>query len=421
MPQTSKPCLPFEVWALVAGGFAVALGYGVVAPAIPQFALEFGVTAFAASAIVSAFALMRLVSAPFAGWIVGRLGERRTYTIGILIVAVSTGVTALAADYAQFVVLRGVGGIGSAMFTVAATALLAKVSPPHARGRVASLNAAGFLLGGLLGPVFGGIVASFGLRAPFVFYFFTLLIAAAVVGIALRGSQAAGAPKPVAISEPAPEPTGVSAPTPTHTRNPDPASGMRLAEALRIPQYRALLFSMFTFGWAAFGVRISLVPILVALAFGGDATVAAWVLAAYAAGNAALILPSGRWNDAVGRKPMLVTGLSVLVVTYAAIPAAPTIWVLAGVMLVAGAGSALAAPGQQAVLADVLAQRRGGQVVAGYSMMSDLGGVLGPLIAGAVVDLAGFDLAFGITAALLAAAAIAWTLVPDSRRLHASG
>ncbi|WP_244302835.1 hypothetical protein [Leucobacter coleopterorum] len=64
MPATQKPKLPFEVWALVAGGFAVALGYGIVAPAIPQFALEFGVSSFAASAIVSAFALMRLLSAP---------------------------------------------------------------------------------------------------------------------------------------------------------------------------------------------------------------------------------------------------------------------------------------------------------------------------------------------------------------------
>ncbi|MFC7765522.1 MFS transporter [Leucobacter soli] len=180
--------LPFEVWALVAGGFAVALGYGVVAPAIPQFALEFGVNAFAASAIVSAFALMRIVGAPVGGWVVGRLGERRTYTIGILIVAASTGAAAFALDYAQLIVLRGLGGVGSAMFTVSATALLVKVSPPDARGRVASLNAAGFLLGNLLGPVFGGLVAAFGLRAPFIFYFFTLVVAAIIVAVALRNS-----------------------------------------------------------------------------------------------------------------------------------------------------------------------------------------------------------------------------------------
>ena len=400
MRATIRPRLPFEVWALVAGGFTVALGYGVVAPAIPQFALEFGVSAFAASTIVSAFALMRLLCAPLAGWIVGRLGERRTYTIGILIVALSTGAAALAADYTQFVVLRGLGGIGSTMFTVAATALLVKVSPPNARGRVASLNAAGFLLGGLLGPVFGGIVAGFGLRAPFVFYFVTLLAAATVVAVALRRSQAAGSPVPLSGTEA------------------EGGSTLQFRQALAVPQYRALLLSVFAFGWASYGVRVSVVPILVAVAFDGDATVAAWVLAAYAAGNAVLIFPSGRWNDSLGRKPVLVAGMAVLAVAYAAVPASPGVWVAAAVMFVAGAGSALVNPGQQAVLADVLGQRRGGQVVAGYSMMSDLGGVLGPAIAGAVVDLGGFGWAFGITAALLAAATLGWIAVPDSRRLE---
>lgn len=402
MRAPARPRLPFEVWALVAGGFAVALGYGVVAPALPQFALEFGVSNFAASAIVSAFVLMRLVGAPLAGWVVSRFGERRTYTSGILIVALSTGAAALAMNYPQLVILRGAGGIGSAMFTVAATALIAKVSPVESRGRVASLNAAGFLLGGLLGPVLGGVVAVFGLRAPFVFYFLTLIAAAVLVAVALRNSQAAAAPH----STRAPSESG--------------ANELSLREAARIPQFRSLLFSVFSFGWASFGVRVSIIPILVAVVFSGDATMAAWILAAYAAGNALFILPSGRWNDTIGRKPLLIIGLTILALSYAAIPLAPTLWVLAGVMVVSGIGSAFANPGQQAVLADVLARRRGGNVVASYSMASDLGGVLGPAIAGAVVDLAGFGWAFGITAALLAAAALAWSLVPDSRKISAA-
>lgn len=395
------------MWALVAGGFAVALGYGVVAPAIPQFALEFGVSNFAASAIVSAFALMRLVSAPLAGWAVARMGERRTYTIGILIVAVSTGAAALAANYPQFVLLRGAGGIGSTLFTVAATALLAKVSPVESRGRVASLNAAGFLLGGLFGPVLGGVVAVFGLRAPFVFYFFTLLVAAAIVAIALRGSQAAGAPGTPGAKGAQGGPD-ISA---------DADTDLSLKHAMLVPQFRTLLFSVFSFGWASYGVRVSLIPLLVAVTFGGDATMAAWILAAYAAGNAVFIFPAGRWTDTIGRKPMLVVGLSILAVAYAAMGIAPSMWVLGAIMLAAGTGSALANPGQQAVLADVLAKRRGGGPVAAYSMASDLGGVLGPALAGLVVDLAGFSWAFVLTAVLLAAAASVWSLSRDSRSL----
>ncbi|MGO3146633.1 MAG: MFS transporter [Leucobacter sp.] len=393
---SSRVKLPFEVWALVAGGFTVALGYGVVAPAIPQFALEFQVSNFAASAIVSAFALMRLVGAPLAGWLSGKISERNLYTVGILIVAASTGAAAFAMTYTQFLVLRGLGGIGSAMFSVAATALLIEASPLHARARVASVNAGGFLLGGLLGPVLGGIVAGFGIRATFVFYFFTLVAAAIVVAIALRSKRArAYVPK--------------GAPTPAET--------MTLREALGFKQYRALLLSCFTFGWSSFGVRVSLVPIFVAVVFLGDATMAAWALAAYAAGNALFILPSGRWNDTVGRKPMLISGMIVLAVSFLVFPASQNLWVVMAILTVAGISSALVNPGQQAVLADVLGPKRGGMVVSTYSMASDLGGVLGPLVAGAVVDLAGFGWAFGITAALLALAAISWSFTPSSRDL----
>ncbi|MBC9944134.1 MFS transporter [Leucobacter sp. cx-328] len=396
MPKPAKHKLPFEVWALVAGGFTVALGYGVVAPVIPQFALEFGVSTFAASAIVSAFALMRLVGAPLAGWIVVKLGERRTYTLGILIVAASTGAAALAQTYAQFMVLRGIGGLGSAMFTIAATALLVEVSPPDARGRVASVNAASFLLGGLLGPVLGGVVAGYGVRAPFVFYFITLVIAAIIVTIALRSKRATGG---TAQAKSADQP-------------------MQLREALGIRHYRALLVSVFAFGWTSFGVRISIIPLFVAIVFNGDAALAAWVLAGYAAGNAILILPSGRWNDTIGRKPLLIIGLSVVSVSYLVFPLAHSVWQAAVIMVVAGLGSALANPGQQAVLADVLGNRRGGTVVSTYSMSSDLGGLLGPLVAGAIVDAAGFGLAFAVTAALTAIAAVYWATMPDSRTLR---
>lgn len=399
-----KPRLPFEIWALVAGSFAVALGYGVVAPAIPQFALAFGVSNFAASAIVSAFALMRLVSAPFAGWVIARLGERSTYTIGLFGVALSTGLAAFATSYSQFVLLRAAGGIGSAMFTVSATALIAKLSPPNARGRVASLNSAGFLLGGLLGPVLGGAVAVFGLRAPFVLYFFALIVAAMVVAVALRKSTLAAMPKPAPDS---------------NSKSPRALTAvLQLGDALKIAPYRTLLFSVFAFGWASFGVRVSVIPLLVVVGFGSDATAAAWVLAAYAAGNAVLIFPSGRWNDNIGRKPMLIVGMGVLAASYFFIPLTPTLWALAAVLAVAGAGSALVNPGQQAVLADVLNQRRGGNTVAVYSMSSDFGAMLGPAIAGLVVDVAGFGWAFALTGMLLAGAAIAWTFVADTRRAN---
>src|SRR4051794_41939407 len=98
----------------------VALGFGLVAPALPLFAREFGVGKAAAGAVVSAFALMRLVMAPFVGRLVNAVGERVLLAAGIGVVAVSSALAGLAQSYWQLLVLRGAGGGGSGIFCVGA-------------------------------------------------------------------------------------------------------------------------------------------------------------------------------------------------------------------------------------------------------------------------------------------------------------
>ena len=60
----------------LAAAFLIALGFGLVAPVLPQFATTFGVGNTEASVIVAIFAFMRLVFAPAGGALIGRLGER---------------------------------------------------------------------------------------------------------------------------------------------------------------------------------------------------------------------------------------------------------------------------------------------------------------------------------------------------------
>ncbi|WP_038863263.1 MFS transporter, partial [Mycobacterium avium] len=68
----------------------VALGYGVISPALPTFARSFGVSIKAVTFLVTVFSLSRLCFAPISGLLTERLGERRIYIGGLLIVAVST-------------------------------------------------------------------------------------------------------------------------------------------------------------------------------------------------------------------------------------------------------------------------------------------------------------------------------------------
>src|SRR5262249_10201617 len=110
--------LPNEVWVLVGASFVIAVGFGILAPALPTFAPSFDVGITAASIVISAFAFMRLAFAPVSGRLVTAFGERPVYVLGLLVVAASTGACAFAANYWQLLVFRALGGIGSTMFTV---------------------------------------------------------------------------------------------------------------------------------------------------------------------------------------------------------------------------------------------------------------------------------------------------------------
>src|ERR1700722_6425333 len=193
--------LPPEVAILSAVSFTVALGYGIAAPAIPAFARQFGVSAAAAASVISAFALMRVVGALPAGRLVDRFGERRIMAAGIAIVAVSSVLAGFSDSFVQLIVLRGIGGLGSAMFGVSAQTLLLRTVPAEQRGQASGLYAGGFLLGSISGPTIGGLVAAWSLRAPFFIYGAMLIVPVGIAYVVLRDRPHRAGSSPPAATE----------------------------------------------------------------------------------------------------------------------------------------------------------------------------------------------------------------------------
>ena len=50
-----QPKVPREIWVLVVAAFIIALGYGLIAPLLPQFIVSFDVSMAAAGLVVSIF------------------------------------------------------------------------------------------------------------------------------------------------------------------------------------------------------------------------------------------------------------------------------------------------------------------------------------------------------------------------------
>ncbi len=385
--------LPREIWVLVGAAFIIAMGYGLVAPVLPAFAQSFDVGVTAATVVVSAFAFMRLAFALPGGRLVSRFGGRPVYLAGLLIVALSTGVSALATSYWQLVLFRGLGGIGSTMFTVSAASLVVALAPVRARGRAAAAYGSGFLVGNIIGPLVGAALAGLGLRAPFIIYAVALLVAVVVVAVLTRSAGAA---------------------TPTRDSS---QPEMTVREAMAHPAYRAALVSAFAQGWTNMGVRVAIIPLFAVTLAGAGQWAAGAALAVFAIGNLLMLTRSGGAIDRLGRRPVLLTGLVVAGGLTALVGLSWHVAVLLVLSFLAGGGSAMIQPAQQAVVADVVGnERAGGAVLARFQMSMDAGQILGPVVSGLVIDHLGYSWAFGLAGALLLGGALRWRTAPESMR-----
>lgn len=387
---------PAPVPVLAAIAFLVALGFGIVSPVLPVFARTFGVTTLAAGAVASSFALVRVASLPMAARLARALAERRVIVAGVLIVAVSSAACAAATSYWSFLLARAAGGVGSAMFTIGATTLLFSVTPSERLGRASGLFNGGFVLGGMTGPVLGGVLTGASLRAPFVVYAIGLGVAGLVgwTMLPIRGAASA-------------------APAAAGAEEPDGEVPLRVA--FRDRRYVAAVLSAFGQGWQSNGVRSLVVPLVVVESLGKPASWSAWAFGAAAAAQALTLYGSGWVTDRVGRRVSLVAGSLVTGLLGLAFVAPGSYTALVVVLCLYGVGASLASTSTQASVGDAIG-RRGGPALAGYQMAGDIGQIAGPLAAGALLDAGSKVAAVGIGAAFLVLAAVGASRMPRTLR-----
>lgn len=383
--------LPREVWVLTAANTVAALGYGVISPILPAFARTFGVSISAVTLAITVFPLMRLCFAPPSGLLVQRLGERRVYVAGLLVVTVSTTACAFAQTYWQLLLFRAVCGIGSMMFFISALGLMIRISPTDARGRIAGLFATSFLIGSVGGPVLGGLTAGWGLNVPFLLYGAGDLIAAIVVTYSLRGSTLAERAEQV---------------RPTVTAR----------AALRHRAYQWVLVSHFATGWSVCGLRIALVPLFISVVTNRGVGATGVALAAFAIGNALAVIPSGYLSDLIGRRGPLIVGLLVCGVATMWLGASSSVPGFLLTACVAGAATGIFMSPLQAAVADILGnEARAGTAVAGFEMAGDLGAIVGSVAVGQIAEHLSFGWSFAISGIILLIAGAGWIFTPETR------
>ena len=385
---------PREVGVLVFASFFVAVGFGIISPTLPLFARSFGVNHAQVGAILAAFAFARFATGLISGKLVDHFGERLVYSFGIGFVSITSFAAGFAQSYEQLLIFRAVGGFGSSMFSVAAGSILLRAVDDNHRARAQSLYNGSFLIGMMAGPVVGGALSGFSLRAPMIIYGFLLIGASASGAFLLRNSTLAAKP------------------TATQERN-----TITLRSALALKPYRSALIISFITSWVLFGMSRSILPLFmveeikVSPSYMGLGFTISTVI------NGIFLMKAGKLSDINGRRYSAVIGTSFLTLFILALALTTEPWMFLAASVIVGFGGAFLSTTPSAIVGDVL-EGKGGQVIGLFQMAGDAGAMVAPLILGAIADGYGYRPAFLVSAALMLVAVAVSIKLPETRSSH---
>ncbi len=363
-------------------------------PAIPVFAKSFGVNNAAIGLMVSAFAITRFASGLISGTMVDKFGERKVFSTGVFMVSLFTFLAGVAQNYEQLLFFRAAGGLGSSMFSVAASSVILRSVSDDQRGHAQSVYQGSFIVGGMAGPAIGGLLSVISLRAPFFVYSILLFISGLVALFFLKGDSIGA-----------------------KVKNDSDAPATTIREALAMPAYRIALVLAFIGTWVFFGMRASILPVFVTEELDSTTAVVGYGFAISAIVQGAILLKAGRFSDAKGRRAASIIGANIVFVGVLLLTFAVNAWMFILSMIILGFGGAFLSTTPASMVGDII-KGKGGKVIAIFQMAGDAGMIFGPIIIGWISDVYSYRTAFGASAVIFLFAMVLVYRIPETRNVE---
>lgn len=190
------------------------------------------------------------------------------------------------------------------------------------------------------------------------------------------------------------------------------------------PGYRTTILTLAAIaamGSMAIHMLVPALP-LIALDFGIGEARAQQVVSVYLAGLAGGQLVAGPLVDRLGRRPVMLAGLTLYILGATAAAFAPRPeWLLLARLIQAG-GGACGVVTARVMVGDVFGPARAAGVQATLMMIVLISPAVAPVVGGTIADIAGWRAVFGLlTVAGLFALITAWHRLPETGKARASG
>ena len=180
---------------LFLGVLMAAMDIAVTGPALPAMQSQLGMDVATGAWVFGIYIVANLVATPLLAKASDRYGRRTSFLTSIVIFGVGSVVVASATDVTVLLVGRAIQGFGAGGIFPVASAVVGDVFPVEQRGRALGLIGAVFGIAFLIGPIIGGILLLFGW--PWLFWInvpIVILIIALGMRLLPAGGGKQGAP-----------------------------------------------------------------------------------------------------------------------------------------------------------------------------------------------------------------------------------
>ena len=377
-------------------GVAIFLNYvdrGALPTAAPVLKKDLALSNEAYGLAISAFFWVYAPIQLFSGWLCDRFSVYRLLALGIVIWAASTLLMGFIGAFISLFVLRIMLGVGESLAFPGSSKIISRHVPAERRGIANAALAMGIAFGPAIGTLVGGlIVAEWSWRAMFITFGLVTLL------WLLPWRQVVRALPTTDYAD-----EGPSIP-------------------LRTLMSKWSLWSMsivHALGNYCFYFLLAFTPLFLTEARGFSKT--EWVYLAslgYAVQGICAFLfghVSDRWtrsgrSEALCRRWMMVASQSLAAMAILGLAFAHSAVTIAILLCLAGAASAALSMNLYAVAQMFAGPRASGTWVGFQNALGNISGIIGPPLTGLIIDRAGYESAFMLTAAVAAFGALWWAV-----------